>query len=154
MLKRLGLGEEHIWRKLLIESVETHPECFVTSVEKMRAIPLSWFACEIEKQFVIVSDAQDAFAVLELNDDFARFHSMYVQPQARRKGLAGKIINHICDIAKNKGFERIQLGVLQDNFRAVNLYEKHGFRVTVTKPHGDRIDCEMIKDLTAVPLPM
>lgn len=147
MVKRLSLEDAHIWRELLIESVETHPECFVTSVEKMRAIPPSWFEREVEKQFVIVSDEQDAFAVLELTNDFARFHSMYVQPQVRRKGLAGKIINHICEIARDKGFKQIKLGVLQDNFRAVNLYEKHGFKVTNTKPHGDRIDCEMVKIL-------
>lgn len=112
MIRRLRLGEEQIWRRLLIESVERHPECFVTTLDKMRAIPLSWFEREIETQFVIASQTLEAFAVLELKNDVARLHSMYVQPQARGKGLAGAIIRHICGIAREKGFGRIELGVL------------------------------------------
>ena len=91
----------------------------------------------------MTAGADEAFAVLELDSKGARLHSMYVQPHARRKGLASEIIRHICTLAQHKGIERVELGVLQDNVGAVTLYEKHGFKIEKTEPFGERIDCQM-----------
>ena len=49
-----------------------------------------------------------------------------------RKGYGTKIAQYILDLAKEKGFEEIALGVNCDNTAAFSLYQKLGFTVYET----------------------
>lgn len=148
MIRRLGKSEGPIWRALLIESVESHPENFVTPLKVMQALPLSWFEDQITQQHVVTSGGDEALGVLKHTGKEAYMHSLYVQPHRRGQGLAHAIINHLIKVAADQLKVRtVRLGVLEDNIAAVRLYEGHGFKVTKTKPFGDRVDCEMTRDL-------
>lgn len=151
MIRRLGPEEGALWRALLLESVERHPECFVTTLDKMRAIPAVWFDSQITRQVVVTAGQDNAFGVLEQMDDGARLHSLYVRSAVRGTGLADAIVSHLCAEAARRGIAQLSLGVLEDNRRAVRLYERHGFTMATKKPLGDRVDCTMVKLLSPGP---
>ncbi|MBR5428077.1 MAG: GNAT family N-acetyltransferase [Clostridia bacterium] len=57
---------------------------------------------------------------------------MVTRKEYRRKGYGEKIARFILDLAKEKGYEEIALGVNCDNAPALRLYEKLGFSVYET----------------------
>ncbi len=44
------------------------------------------------------------------------------------KGVAGKLMSEIINIAKDLGYEQIELGVVENNISAYNLYKSFGFK--------------------------
>lgn len=53
-----------------------------------------------------------------------------VSPTARKKGIGGKIMRSIDDLAKIRGVETLYLHVDVGNYKALNLYERAGFERT------------------------
>lgn len=51
---------------------------------------------------------------------------IYITKDFRGKGLGETLLRHIAQIAKERGFERIDFQVLQWNAPAINFYEKLG----------------------------
>ena len=52
---------------------------------------------------------------------------MGVIPNWRGRGIGRRLIGQTLARAREAGFVRTELAVRADNFRAVSLYEKHGF---------------------------
>jgi len=52
---------------------------------------------------------------------------IYVLQQFQKMKLGKALIKHCLEVAKEKGFEVIWLGVWQQNKEAINFYEKNGF---------------------------
>lgn len=52
------------------------------------------------------------------------------------KGLGKIMIERVCNIAKEHGFEQIELEVVADNQRAISLYEKMGFEIFGRLPNN------------------
>lgn len=44
------------------------------------------------------------------------------------KGIAGKLMVEIIELAKQLGYEQIELGVVSNNISAYNLYKSFGFK--------------------------
>lgn len=59
----------------------------------------------------------------------AYFSRMITRKEYRRNGYGETIARYILDLAKEKGYAEIALGVDCDNTSAVRLYEKLGFTV-------------------------
>jgi GNAT superfamily N-acetyltransferase len=56
---------------------------------------------------------------------------LYVEPDARRGGLARALLAHVADAARAEGAHRLSLQTEADNTRALDLYAKAGLeRVT------------------------
>jgi len=55
---------------------------------------------------------------------------------ARGQGLGSALIEAICAEARQRGFDRVRLDVVQGNLRAIALYQRLGFRVTARHPIG------------------
>ena len=45
-------------------------------------------------------------------------------------GIGKKLVAAACDFARKNGYDGVWLGVWQKNFRAVNFYQREGFRIT------------------------
>jgi diamine N-acetyltransferase len=45
-------------------------------------------------------------------------------------GIGKKLVAAVCDFARKNNYDGIWLGVWQKNFRAVNFYQREGFRIT------------------------
>lgn len=54
-------------------------------------------------------------------------HSIYVSTQYRRKGVASKLLMHLIEDAKKKGYQTIVAGIDASNKRSILLHERHGF---------------------------
>lgn len=54
-------------------------------------------------------------------------HSIYVSTQYRRKGVASKLLMHLIEDAKKKGYQTIVAGIDASNNRSILLHERHGF---------------------------
>lgn len=64
-------------------------------------------------------------------------------------GAASALTEAVLAFAKENGFEQLNLEVRSDNFRAIRLYEKFGFRKLCTFPrffkiNGEYIDFELM----------
>jgi ribosomal protein S18 acetylase RimI-like enzyme len=60
----------------------------------------------------------------------AELISMWVAPEARERGVADQLIDHIEAWARHEGAVRLHLAVAAGNERAAALYRRHGFADT------------------------
>ena len=57
---------------------------------------------------------------------------LYTRPARIGKGIGKQLIRAVEEYARNNGHDAIWLGVWQRNFRAVNFYQREGFRIAGT----------------------
>ncbi|WP_424160686.1 GNAT family N-acetyltransferase [Bacillus amyloliquefaciens] len=76
-------------------------------------------------------------ALKELNSRHGELKSMKTSPQHVRKGVAKRILHHIIEEAKRRGYQRLSLetGSMEAFLPARLLYEKAGFQYC--EPFGD-----------------
>jgi RimJ/RimL family protein N-acetyltransferase len=65
---------------------------------------------------------------------------MGVHKDFRRRGIGTRLINEAIGRAKEKGLERIELGVFASNTPAIKLYEKAGFIIEGVKKKARKLD--------------
>ncbi len=69
------------------------------------------------------------FLYLEENTDWLyTIEYLFVDPKYRRQGLATRLLNNAIFIAKENGARKVNLNVDPNSTRAIELYEKLGFR--------------------------
>jgi len=71
---------------------------------------------------------------------------IYVIEKVFGKGIGEILLKHCLEIAKEKGFKTLWLGVWEENRRAQRFYEKHGFRRvgTLTFPYGETVGINFV----------
>lgn len=81
---------------------------------------------------VVIKQPQDPSQMRQ-----AMLISVYVSPEHRGLGLADRLIDEACAVACSElGAGVIELGVHEDNARAMAFYARHGFGVTgATRPY-------------------
>jgi len=68
-------------------------------------------------------------------------------------GIGTELMKHLLELAKKEFVQKIHLTVLANNFNAMHMYEKYGFKQIRMIPKGDiwrgkRFDCiEMLLEL-------
>jgi len=78
-----------------------------------------------------------------------------VRDDYQGRGVGSKLMSNLISLVKKVGLKRIRLTVLADNYRAIRLYEKFGFKKTKLIKDGEhyrgqRYDCvEMWLDLNS-----
>lgn len=50
-----------------------------------------------------------------------------VKPSRQGRGIASRLVAHLCEVAARMGFECVKLGVDNSNQRAIGVYERAGF---------------------------
>ncbi len=68
------------------------------------------------------------FAGIKIILDEADIMNIAVMKNCRRQGIATLLLNHILTICKEKGIKTINLEVNEENFSAISLYQKFGFK--------------------------
>lgn len=91
------------------------------------------------------------YIVCWVSDFTAHLHNISVKKDYQNKGVGTKLLNFLIDILKKQGITEIVLEVRVNNFKAINLYKKHGFKeITIKKrfyPDGEDA-LMMLKELT------
>jgi DNA-binding MarR family transcriptional regulator/GNAT superfamily N-acetyltransferase len=67
----------------------------------------------------------------------AKLRLMFLEPWARGKGIAQKLVNECVVFAKKRGYEKIMLWTQSELSAARKLYANAGFKLIATKPHAD-----------------
>ena len=62
---------------------------------------------------------------------------MFLEPWARGKGVAQKLVDECIALARKRRYEKIMLWTQSELLAARKLYERAGFKLTGTKPHAD-----------------
>ncbi|CAN5119857.1 N-acetyltransferase [soil metagenome] len=76
---------------------------------------------------VFAAASQTGFILCRVVLDEAEILTLSVLPEARRRGLAGRLTNAAAEIARAAGAERLFLEVAEDNVAARALYARAGF---------------------------
>ncbi|KAH8667890.1 acetyltransferase [Ilyonectria robusta] len=61
-------------------------------------------------------------------EDTVELQRIYVHPSGHGKGIGGLLSSEIHEMARERGYKNIWLGVWEENFRALSAYEKWGYR--------------------------
>ena len=98
---------------------------------------------------VVVKHPQDPGRALQ-----AMLISVYVAPEYRGLGLADQLLKECCEAAEiDLGAHSLELGVHEDNGRALAFYTRHGFQLTgESKPYPldpDKLELVMERQLIA-----
>jgi ribosomal protein S18 acetylase RimI-like enzyme len=133
-LRRLSPEDAALFREIRQEGLERDPDAFSSTFEIESAQPLSFFAERIGRAAVF-----GAFRGPELlgvagfvvqqgpkHGHKGTLWGMYVRPEARRGGIARKLVETIIEHARSR-VELIQLSVVSDNHAARRLYTSLGF---------------------------
>ena len=61
-------------------------------------------------------------------------HALTVYPQFARRGIASDFVRFAIQLARDRGFSELSLYCFEENFPAVGLYQKHGFKAVDRRP--------------------
>ena len=56
-----------------------------------------------------------------------KLHKLYIHPQWQRRGLGTKLLEHVEQRARARGFSKLVLGVNKANQQAIAAYHRNGF---------------------------
>lgn len=85
-----------------------------------------------EHRIVLLHD-DVAYGVVSVLGDAADLDRIAVLPFARRRGIAGELLEQLVEAAGGHGAERMLLEVATDNDAAIGLYEAYGFTTISTR---------------------
>src|SRR5215831_11314659 len=123
-----------LYRGIRLEALQANPEAFGSTFEVENAQPLSWFSDRLGGSTVLAAfrDAElIAIAGFAVQQGQKQAHKgilwgMYVRPAARRASVGRRLVEAICDLARQQ-VELIQLTVVAENDQARSLYMRLGF---------------------------
>ena len=103
----------------------------ITPAESVHALPLE----KLRQQDITFwsvwekDELMGCGALKELDETHGEIKSMRTATQHLRKGVASKIIEHLLQEAKQRGYKRVSLetGASENFLPAQRLYEKYGF---------------------------
>lgn len=155
---RLVAGEGPRLRAIRLRSLEDSPDAYGATLEKTLTLePEAWeknlqdipaFVASINGGDVgLVRGGQHA----ELPET-AYLISMWVAPEARRKGVAAALTEALIDWAKGLCYREVYLDVAHQNPAAIACYDRLGFVVTgktdaMAPPREHITTCQMVKRL-------
>ncbi|MHB8576552.1 MAG: GNAT family N-acetyltransferase [Dehalococcoidia bacterium] len=130
-------------REIRLRALAESPDAFGTTLAQATAQPeAGWHeravvAAAGERQVMFVAEADGHWAGLaggffdeaDAPDD-AELISMWVEPEARRSGVAVELIEAVVGWAQAQGAPRVRLWVTLGNVPATRLYERMGFVAT------------------------
>ena len=89
-------------------------------------------------------------ALVPRSDQVAEIARMSVASEFRRRGIGGKILERLCQEAKELGFQRIVLETTSTWSDIIEFYKRFGFRVTHHQEGHFGGEVHLALDLTSV----
>lgn len=69
-------------------------------------------------------------------------------------GIGGKIMQTLIDVAQEAGHEQIELNVVEENVKAIKMYESFGFVATGKQPHAMKYEDGTYADMIFMVKPL
>lgn len=141
MIRRLTSEDVYLYRSLMLEAYDSHPDAFTSTAQERDALPITWWVKRLEPQENAIEVVFGAFQGSNLAgvaglkfETRAKVHhkatlfGMYVAKPFRKLGLGYQLVQAAIDYAKVKSqVKLIQLTVTQGNDAAEKLYQRCGF---------------------------
>jgi RimJ/RimL family protein N-acetyltransferase len=133
-IRQLTPADAAVYRGIRLEGLNRSPEAFGSTFEAEFSKPLAWFFDRLISSQVfgafhgpeILGIAGFAGRQGEKEAHKGLLWGMYVRPEARGAGVAGRLVEAVIDVARGR-VELIQLSVVVGNERARRLYARLGF---------------------------
>jgi ribosomal protein S18 acetylase RimI-like enzyme len=61
--------------------------------------------------------------------DALKLDKLYVHPASHRRGFGERLVQHVCERGRERGYGRLMLAVNKRNASAIAAYRKYGFRI-------------------------
>ena len=131
-IDRLGPGEGDRWRRIRLKALREAPYAFGTTYEEASRWDASRWEAQVAEFaiFIAVLDARDvgvARGAAHHRGDVRELVSMWVDPKARRAGIATLLIESVAGWAIADGAGILVLDVVERNAAAISLYLHAGF---------------------------
>ncbi|TRZ81095.1 MAG: GNAT family N-acetyltransferase [Actinobacteria bacterium] len=145
--RRLLVGDEQALREIRLRSLRGEPSAYGSSYKRENAfVEVDWRQRVVgidSATFVCKQDNADAIGLVsgvldESQASVAWLVAMWVDPEFRRKGVAGLLINEVIAWSAMQSCTTIRLFVTEGNVTADRSYEKYGFRKTGATELRDR----------------
>jgi ribosomal protein S18 acetylase RimI-like enzyme len=147
-IARLQPAHAAVYRNLMLEAYDRHPDAFTASVDERGGLPLAWWearvAASAEARELVLGAFEGgelagvaglAFETRPKLRHKASLFGMYVRPAARHLGLGAQLVQAVVDqAAARPGIRLVQLTVSDGNTAARALYERCGFTAFGTEP--------------------
>ncbi len=122
-------SEIEMFRTLLRQYAAEYPGRFSERMtQDLAELPGRYAAPTGGLYLAYADDAAVATAAwTRVNDGQAEIKRVYVQPQARGRGIGQALSKHLADVVRERGFRQMVLSTWGDNAGAIALYRKLGF---------------------------
>ncbi len=137
-LTQLTTDEGPRLRSIRLRALLDSPEAFGSTLEETAARPAESWSKQLRDlpTFVAINDGLDVGVVRGARDEArvetAWLISMWVAPEARRRGVGGVLVDAVIEWARSNGVTRLLLDVADNNAPAIELYARKGF-----EPNGE-----------------
>lgn len=140
-VRRLLPADVQVYRELMLEAYERHPEAFTSSYSERAALPKSWWesrlSADAQAPEIVLGAFRDdelagvagvSFESREKARHKATLFGMYVRPAHQQHGLGRELVLAALEHARARdGVMIVQLTVTEGNTSALSLYEQCGF---------------------------
>lgn len=140
-IRRLVPGDATVYRAMMLEAYERHPDAFTSSTFERAVLPLAWWEARLAdgpkpadivlgafREGRLSGVAGLSFQAREKARHKATLFGMYVLPMFRQSGVGRELVVAALEHAKARdGVILVQLTVTQGNDSAQALYERCGF---------------------------
>lgn len=143
LIRPLETADWPLYRELRLSALKESPLAFGSSAEvESEQLDQEWQArlgkrpgsafSQVFGAFMAGQAAVGLAGVYVKEGDFSTAHvySVWVDPEARRKGVGQALIEFAEKMARRWGCSRLELGVAEDNAPAMTLYRRLGFAST------------------------
>lgn len=150
LVRRLDPADAPVYRALMLEGYEQHPEAFTSSLAERAAMPLSFWesrlAAGAEPRELVVGAFRDAtlagaagmeFETREKARHKATLFGMFVLPRFRVDNVGRALVEAALAVARSRaGVRIVQLTVTDGNAAARRLYDRFGLVAFGVEPYA------------------
>ncbi|MBM9594226.1 GNAT family N-acetyltransferase [Roseitranquillus sediminis] len=141
-IRLLGAGDAAAFREIRLEALRAHPNAYASTVADWSDRPIEAFSELLAEGGTYGLWEGERLVAIGGIDWQTGGHSrhrativaMYVCPDARGRGAAGRLIEAMAERAQREGVLQLELVVGVGNDMAVRAYERAGFRTVARLP--------------------
>ena len=153
-IRRLVASDAAVYRGLMLEGYELHPEAFTSSVAEREKFPMTWWEGRVKDgvdaeeivvgafdEGLLIGVAGLRFETRPKTRHKANLYGMYVPASFTKRGIGQRLVMAILDEARqHEGARIVQLSVTEGNRDAESLYARCGFAPYGIEPFAIMVD--------------
>lgn len=144
MIRRLQPGDEEVFRRIRLEALRAEPAAYASTAADWEALPPEEWRRRLTANPVFVAfqgaEPVGIMGLMAQSSSKTAHRTMlimvYLRPEQRGTGLAGRLLRHAVDHARRLGHRQVELMVSAENPVARRFYEREGFRQIGCIPGG------------------